>query len=216
MRHASEYPFNEGRVVSSQGLDIDAKDYERHFTENNVEHSTALHSALNGSLPYLVGPLARYSLNFDHLSALAQQTAREAGLEKSCRNPFRSIAVRAIEILYACDEALRIVEDYEEPDRPAAECEVRAGTGWACTEAPRGLLYHRYRIDGNGAIQEAKIVPPTSQNQRMIELDLRDLAPQYLDLPDEQLRARCEHAVRNYDPCNSCSTHFLKLTTKRR
>lgn len=216
LRHDDEYPFNEGRIVSNRGLDIEAKDYDAHFEELHVERSTALHARMRGDgSAYLVGPLARYSLNFDRLSAPAKAAAREAGLAETCRNPYRSIVVRAIEILQACEEALRIIEAYEQPDRPAIEIEPRAGTGFAATEAPRGLLYHRYRLEEDGAIAEAQIVPPTSQNQATIEEDLASFVGGFLDLPDEALRHRCEQTVRNYDPCISCATHFLKLDMDR-
>lgn len=159
LRHPDEYPFNEGRLVSNQGLDIGVESYDQHFIEEQVEHSNALHSVLKDSGPYFVGPLARYSLNFDRFPPLVQEAARAAGLGLVCRNPFQSIVVRSLEILFACDEALRIIQQYEEPEKPALELEIRAGTGYACTEAPRGILYHRYRIDEHGTIFEAKIVP---------------------------------------------------------
>jgi coenzyme F420-reducing hydrogenase alpha subunit len=216
LRHEDEYPFNEGRVVSNRGLDISVREYDEHFEETQVAHSNALHSAIRGRGAYLVGPLARYSLNFDKLSPIAQDAARRAGLGLVCRNPFQSIVVRSVEILYACDEALRIIEQYQAPETPAVDVKPRAGTGYGCTEAPRGMLYHRYRIDDHGEILDAKIIPPTSQNQRMIEQDLRDLVPRHLDLPRDQLTWRCEQAVRNYDPCISCATHFLNLTIQER
>ncbi|HKI63962.1 MAG TPA: Ni/Fe hydrogenase subunit alpha [Burkholderiales bacterium] len=215
LRHAGEYPFNEGRLVSNKGLDIGARDYEAHFEERHVAYSTALQSVIRGRGAYLVGPLARYSLNFDRLSPLAQEAAREAGLGPVCANPYRSIVVRAVETLYACDEALRLIEGYQEPARPAVPVEPRAGSGYACTEAPRGLLYHRYALDAQGTITDARIVPPTSQNQTSIEDDLRAFLPDWLGLDDEALRWRCEQTIRNYDPCISCSCHFLRLELER-
>ena len=215
LSHPDEYPFNEGRIVSNRGLDITADAYDLHFEESHVERSTALHSRLRERGAYLVGPLARYSLNFSRLSPIAQQAAREAGLGPACANPYRSIIVRAVEVLYACDEALRIIDAYEPPDQPAVQIEPRAGVGCAATEAPRGLLYHRYRLEADGSIAEARIVPPTSQNQASIEADLASFVGQWLDLPDDQLRHRCEQTVRNYDPCISCSTHFLRLELDR-
>jgi coenzyme F420-reducing hydrogenase alpha subunit len=215
LRHAEEYPFNEGRIVSNRGLDISASQYEDHFAETHVERSTALHSRLRDGGSYLVGPLARYSLNFDRLSPLAQLIAREAGLGPLCTNPYRSIVVRAIEVLYACEEALRIIAAYEEPERPAVPAEPHAAIGFAATEAPRGLLYHRYRLERDGTIAEARIVPPTSQNQASIEEDLVSFIGDFLDLPEDDLRHRCEQTVRNYDPCISCSTHFLTLEIDR-
>lgn len=211
LQHPEEYPFNEGRIVSSRGLDITAREYEANFEEMHVERSTALHSRLRGAGAYLTGPLARYNLNFARLSPIAQDAARAAGLGSSCANPYRSIVVRAIEVLYACDEALRIIERYEEPDTPAVPLEPRAATGYAATEAPRGLLYHRYRLDADGTIAEARIVPPTSQNQATIEEDLVSFVGGFLHLPRDTLRRRCEQTVRNHDPCISCSAHFLRL-----
>ncbi len=213
--HPGEYPMSEGRIVSSAGLDIDVAEYDDHFEERQVPHSTALHSAIRGRGCYLVGPLARFNLNFARLSPLARELAAEVGLTAPCRNPFRSIVVRAIEVVFACDEALRLIEAYEPPERPAVEIEPRAGVGFGCTEAPRGILFHRYRLDGSGTIEEARIVPPTSQNQAMIESDLRDLVQRNIDLPDEDLQWKCEQSIRNYDPCISCATHFLKLDVTR-
>jgi coenzyme F420-reducing hydrogenase alpha subunit len=215
LRHENEYPFNEGRIVSNRGLDISASEFDEHVIEEQVSYSNALHSTLKGRGAYLAGPMARYNLNFDKLAPLAQEVAREVGLSSECRNPFRSIIVRSVEVLYACDEALRIIDEYEAPDRAAVEIVPRPGVGYGATEAPRGLLYHRYKIDEQGLIADAKIVPPTSQNQKRIETDLRQFVPYHLDLPKEELTWRCEQAVRNYDPCISCATHFLRLEIER-
>ncbi|MEK7315077.1 MAG: Ni/Fe hydrogenase subunit alpha [Candidatus Eisenbacteria bacterium] len=215
LRHPGEYPFNEGRLVSGSGLDVDAAEYERHFVEEHVPRSNALHSSMKDGGSYMVGPLARYSLNFDRLSPVAQEAAREAGLGPVCRDPFRSIIVRAVETLYAVDEALRIIANYEPPDEPAVPVVPRAGTGCAITEAPRGILYHYYRLDDDGLILDVKIVPPTSQNQKAIEEDLGSFVQKHLDLEDQALTWRCEQAIRNYDPCISCATHFLRLTVER-
>ena len=216
LRHPAEYPFNEGRIASSQGLDIAPREFEAHIDETQVRRSTALHAQLRAGGAYLTGPLARYNLNFERLSPIAQQAARAAGLTARCTNPFRSIVVRAVEVLYACDEALRIIGEYEEPEAPACEFEPRGGMGIAATEAPRGLLYHRYRLGTDGTISEARIVPPTAQNQAAIEEDLRRFGTQFLRLPEEQLRQRCEQLVRNHDPCISCATHFLQLEVLKR
>jgi coenzyme F420-reducing hydrogenase alpha subunit len=215
LRHPDEYAITEGRLVSNKGLDIDISEYDEHFIEEHVQHANALHSRLKERGAYFVGPLARYSLNFDKLSPLAQQAARDAGLGPVCRNPFQSIIVRSVETVYACDEALRIIEEYEMPDKPAVEVRPRAGTGFGCTEAPRGILYHRYTIDIDGIILDAKIVPPTSQNQKTIEDDVDHFVRQNVTLPDDKLTWMCEQAIRNYDPCISCATHFLRLHIER-
>jgi sulfhydrogenase subunit alpha len=215
LRHPDEYPITEGRLVSTRGLNIAVGEFPEHIVETQVPHSNALHAAIRTRGPYMVGPMARYALNADRLSPLAREAAREAGLGPICRNPFQSIVVRAVELVYACDEALRLIERYEPPDRPAAEVPPRAATGHGCTEAPRGILYHRYTLDGGGTILDAKIVPPTSQNQRSIEDDLRRFVQDRLDLPTETLTWQCEQAIRNYDPCISCATHFLRLEVER-
>ena len=211
-----EYPIDRGRIVSTGGLDIAVDDYDEHFVEEHVAWSNALHSQLRERGSYLCGPLARFALAADRLSPLAREAARDVGLEPSERNPFRSIVVRCVELVYATDEALRLIAEYEEPDAPAVEVEPRAGGGYGCTEAPRGILYHRYEIDGEGTILDAKIVPPTSQNQRTIEEDLRGVVERSLDIPDDELALLCEQTIRNYDPCISCATHFLKLEVERR
>ena len=214
LRHPDEYPMNEGRMVTNRGLDIDVAEFEDHFHEEHVAHSTALHASVDGA-PYLVGPMARYALNFDKLSPRAQEAALEAGLGRVCRNPFQSIIVRAVETLYACDEALRIVDAYQPPARAHLDVPARAGRGHACTEAPRGTLYHRYTLDDDGIILDATIVPPTAQSQRSIEQDLRGVVESHLDVPHDRLQHLCEQAIRNHDPCISCSTHFLRLEVER-
>ena len=215
LRHPSEYPFNEGRLVSNKGLDIEAREYDDHFVEEQVAHSNALHSVRRGGGPYLVGPMARYSVNFDRLPPPIQQAAREAGLDAVCRNPFRSIVVRAVEVLYAVDEALRIIRSYEPPAQPGIDIQPVEAVGFACTEAPRGMLYHRYHLSADGAIADAKIVPPTSQNQKTIEDDLRRIVAQHVRASTRTLTMKCEQAVRNHDPCISCATHFLRLHVDR-
>lgn len=215
LRHDSEYPMNEGRIVSSAGMDIAVPDYEEHFEEIHVPHSTALHSTIKGRGSYLVGPLARFNLNRDRLSPLAAEAARSAGYDRPCRNPFASIVVRSIEVVEACDEAIRLIENYSPPDAPAVEVEPKAATGFGATEAPRGLLYHSYRLAADGTIEMARIIPPTSQNQPSIEQDLQEVAQRSLNMNEDALTLLCEQTIRNYDPCISCATHFLKLNIER-
>ena len=215
LRHADEYPLNEGRLVSNHGLDIDAAEYEDRFVELHVKHSNALHSVVRGRGSYLVGPLARFNLNFEKLPEIARKAAADAALRPPVKNLFRSIAVRAVELVFACAEALRIISEYEPPASPRVETPNRRGVGQAITEAPRGILYHRYAVDENGLIVAAKIVPPTSQNQRRIEDDLREYAAHLAAWPVEEATWKCEQAVRCYDPCISCATHSLKVVIER-
>ena len=215
LRHPSEYPFCEGRIVSSKGIDVNVNDYEQHFAEEQVAYSSALRSRIMGRGSYLCGPLARFNLNFDRLFPDVQELARAAGLALPCRNPFQMLLVRLVEIIQAFAEAIRIIDTYTPPARPFIDATPRAGIGYGATEAPRGLLYHRYALDDAGTILDAKIVPPTSQNQLSLEEDLFDLAPMLAALPHDEATSLAEQAVRNHDPCISCATHFLTLRIER-
>ncbi len=215
LRHDGEYPFCEGRIVSSKGIDIAARAFDQVFEERQVPHSTALHAAVKGRGAYFCGPLARINLNHDRLRPLAQEAARRAGFDLPCTNPFKSILARAIEVVQAFDEAIEIASSWEGGGAAAQPVPRSAGTGYGCTEAPRGILFHHYDVDDAGLITHARIVPPTSQNQKTIEDDLRALAQRLATLPHDQATWLAEQAVRNYDPCISCSTHFLTLKIVR-
>lgn len=215
LHHDDEYPFNEGRIISDNGLDIAIAEFEEHFREMHVDHSTALHCLLDGK-PYLVGPLARINLNSDQLPDEVKSVMQ--GL-KTCfpsKNMFHSIIARAIEIHFVLVEAEQLLNQYEHTDAPCMKFEPGAGTGYGCTEAPRGLLWHRYDMDENGCVTKAIIVPPTSQNQPRIEQDLKDSLINFgLDNEKSELQLHAEKVIRNYDPCISCATHFLNLNLIR-
>lgn len=212
LAHDDEYPMNEGRILTSDGESIEVANYENEFEEIHVEHSTALHSLRKKTgRPYLLGPLARVGLNLDRLSPTARKLADEIGIAWPCSNPFQSIVARGLELIHAYEEALDIIRNYRPARPPRVEYAPQMGEGCAATEAPRGLLYHRYAVDADGKIREAKIVPPTSQNQPQIEADLRAWVPRVLSDDEAATSRQCENLVRCYDPCISCSTHFLKL-----
>ncbi len=216
LKHPDVYAIEDGRIVSDRGLDITVAEFETHFAEEHVAHSNALHGrAVDGDPAYLVGPIARYNNNVAQLSAAARELADDCGLGARVDNPYKSILVRMVEVYYACEEAKRLIEGYVPPAAPAAEVTIGAGEGFGCTEAPRGICYHGYRLDAEGRIERANIVPPTSQNQKQIEADLHGVVSANLDMDDEALKWRCEQTIRNYDPCISCATHFLKLTIDR-
>ncbi|MCA9178044.1 MAG: Ni/Fe hydrogenase subunit alpha [Planctomycetales bacterium] len=214
--HDDEYPMNEGPVITSDGERIDVTDYEAHFKEVQRPHSTAFHSLrTDAETPYLVGPLARVGLCFDKLAPVAREVSQELGLRWPSHNPFHSILARGLELIHVFSEGLEILRDYE-PTRPARQpYEYRVGEGCAATEAPRGLLYHHYRVSDDGKIVTANIIPPTSQNQARIEEDLRRWAPRVVSDDDSQTSRQLENLVRCYDPCISCSTHFLKVKIDR-
>ncbi|MGI9427922.1 MAG: Ni/Fe hydrogenase subunit alpha [Bythopirellula sp.] len=216
LSHDDEYPMNEGHVATSNGELLPVHFYENEFEELHVEHSTALHSLRKETgETYLVGPLARVGLNLDRLSPTARKLADEVGITWPCLNPFQSIVARGLELIHAYEEAIEIMRDYQSPRPPRIEYSYQEGQGCAITEAPRGLLYHRYVVDADGKVREAKIVPPTSQNQAQIEADLRDWVPRALSDDEAATTRQCENLVRCYDPCISCSTHFLKVRIDR-
>lgn len=210
------YPVFGDRIVSDRGLDIAVGEFPQHIEEFQVEHSTAKHAHLLERGSFLVGSLSRFSLSRDRLGPIATKAANDAGLGATCRNPFRSIVVRAVEVVHACEEAVRLLEAYTPFTPGSVDVPAREGTGHGATEAPRGMLYHRYSIGSDGLITDADIVPPTSQNQPTIEHDLFHFVEDNLDLPDDELSRAAEVTIRNHDPCISCATHFLDLTIDRR
>jgi coenzyme F420-reducing hydrogenase alpha subunit len=214
LRRDDEYAIVDGRLATNAGFDADVDAFERHVVEVHAAHSNALQSTFDGRA-FLTGPLARFALSRDMLSPRAKAMADELGLDGPVTNPFLSIRVRAVETIHAAEEALAIVERFEPVERAYVDVEPREGTGWGASEAPRGLLYHRYRIDAEGRILDAKIVPPTAQNQKAMEEDLVRWVEANRDLDDERLAWTCEQAVRNHDPCISCATHFLKVRVIR-
>ncbi|MHB1144619.1 MAG: Ni/Fe hydrogenase subunit alpha [Thiobacillus sp.] len=214
-RHPADYAIETGDIAASDGLLIGADAFDGHFAERHEPHSTALFSHYHGE-PYLVGPLARLNLNHERLPERVRALLAESGLVLPSRNLFHSLRARAVEILLALHEALRLLDDYRVPDSPWVPATPRAGVATGCTEAPRGLLWHRYEMDDEGRVVSARIVPPTSQNQARIETDLQlSLLNFGLDHPDDALRLHCEKVIRNYDPCISCATHFLRMNVDR-
>lgn len=215
LRHPRDYPMNEGCIVATGGLDIPVSEYEDHFAQDQVTHSTALFSTLHGR-PYLVGPLARLNLNADRLHPPVRSTLARTGVSFPSRNPFHGLVARAVEIHQALVEAIGLLADYREPAQPAVSGPVRPGVGFGATEAPRGLLWHRYELDSAGLVRHARLIPPTSQNQARIEEDLRcALEALGVDRDEEVLRKRAEMVIRSYDPCISCATHFLRVRVAR-
>ncbi len=215
LRHPDEYPFNDGRIVSNDGIDLRPSDWREAFREEHHEGSNALHARTHAGEVYLLGPAARISLCADRLHPTAADALGSSGLADAIRrNPYWSIAARAIELIGAASEALEIVDGYRMPEA-AVPWTPRPGVAAWATEAPRGLLFHRYEVDERGRIAAAQIVPPTSQNQGAIEADLAGFAPTILDLPHDVATIRLEQLIRSYDPCISCATHFLDLTIER-
>lgn len=216
LHHPDEYGVIEGDVLSSRGRKLAIAEYENGYIEEHVQHSNALHSHTVDSNTYLVGPLARLNLNHEQLLPKAKQALKDSGIQLPLKNPYKSLIARAIELVQFYEEAIQLIEAYKPTGSAHVELKLKAGEGSGATEAPRGLLYHRYQIDANGMVQFAKITPPTAQNLPRIEADLFALAPQIVSLPEAEATLTAEHLVRSYDPCISCATHFLKLKVAER
>jgi sulfhydrogenase subunit alpha len=211
LHHPDEYGIIEGDVWSSKGNKLAISEYETGYVEEHVRHSNALHGHTADGNIYLVGPLARLNLNHEQLMPVAQKTLKDAKLKLPLKNPYKSLIARAIELVQSFEEAVKLVKDYNPEGSAHVELKLRAGEGAGATEAPRGLLYHRYKIDDKGLVQFAKITPPTAQNLPRIEADLLAMAPKIVKMPEAEATRTAEHLVRAYDPCISCATHFLKL-----
>jgi coenzyme F420-reducing hydrogenase alpha subunit len=216
-----DYPLEAGpALLSGDGTAtpdrFPLEEFDERVVEVHVEHSNALHARLHGVGAYLVGPLARWALLGDRMTGRAAALAAELAVPRPVHNPFASIVVRALEVVYAVEQAQHLLDDWPAHPGPAcAPVRPRAGLGRGASEAPRGVLVHRYRTDEAGDIRDARIVPPTSQNQAQIEADLWQVVEQNLHLDDATLTHRCETAVRNHDPCISCATHALRVTLDR-
>ena len=216
LHHPDEYGVIEGDVISSNGRTLSIAEYENGYIEEHVKHSNALHSHTVDSNTYMVGPLARLNLNHEQLMPKAKQALQESGIQLPIKNPYKALLPRAIELVHFYEEAIKLINEYK-PTGPAhVELKLKAGEGSGATEAPRGLLYHRYQIDANGMIQFAKITPPTAQNLPRIEADLFALTPKIINMSHEEATLTAEHLVRSYDPCISCATHFLTLKVEEK
>lgn len=214
LKSDSGYPVSGGYLSSNRGLRATKEEYRQYISETHVDHSNALFSSVKDRGSFIVGPLSRINQNLDLLSPDAKEAARRNNLVYPSSNPFASIPARAVETMWAVDRCIELLEELKlEADQPAIK--PVAGTGYSLSEAPRGLLYHYYKVNSQGLIEDADIVSPTAHNAHNIEEDLRKFVPGILDLTDEELTLRCEMLVRAYDPCFSCSVHFLKVNIKR-
>jgi len=209
------YAIDGGEVISNRGLRISPSAFEENFEEHQVPYSNALHSRTKDGGSYLVGPMARFNLNFEQLNSVAKGMAKDLGLVPPLNDPFQSIVVRALEIVHSLEEVAAEIREYAEPARSSVPYKVKQGACYGVSEAPRGILYHSYVVNSRGQVERAKIVPPTAQNQARIEDDVRLLAPTIMKSDAREARRLSEMTVRNYDPCISCATHFLKLDIRR-
>jgi sulfhydrogenase subunit alpha len=210
-----KYALNEGRLVSSEGLDVPEWEYPQWLLETHVPGCNCKHAIIKGRDAFMAGPLSRMNNNFDQLSADAKAAAKEIGFAAPCYNPFMSVVARAVELVNSIDVAIALIDELGEPKYEEPSFEVKAGESYAVTEAPRGICCHGGRIDKDGICQKWDIVAPTARNVYNLEKDFEAFVPKLLDLSDEDLKLKCEVMIRNYDPCQSCATHSIKVNLKR-
>lgn len=206
----NSYAVNRGEIVSNLGLRAKEDDYGLHFEESEVPYSNAKRTVLKGSsenpLPLVVGAISRLNVNFGALHAEAKEAAGRAGLIPPFKNPFMNNFAQAVEIVHAVWEMTELLDGLS-GGICLYEVKAKEGFGAAVTEAPRGLLYHRYETDGRGNIRKADIVTPTAHNFLAIETSLRRLAQENASMPKAGLSLLLEMLVRASDPCFSCSVH---------
>lgn len=213
---ADVYPLEEGRGIRiSDGTTLPEADFETRFGEVQVPHSNALQCRMLDGRAYLTGPIARLALHAERLHPRAREAWEGTGMSLPVRNPYLSMVVRCVELVHAFAEALDLLDGYRGAEPSAVPWEAADAVGYGATEAPRGLLWHRYAVRADGTVAEAKIVPPTSQNQARIEEDLASIGPELAAMEHGAATRRCEQLVRAYDPCISCATHFLELDLGR-
>lgn len=213
LRDNKEYPMNYGSVVSNKGLNVTMEEYLGTIEEYQRVYSTALFSGIKrkGELqPYLVGPLARLNHNYDKLPDEIRGVMDRCGVEIPLLGMDKSIIARVIEIAYAIYESIRLIKGLNEAESPSIEFEPRAGIATWITEAPRGMLIHKYELDDKGRIMNCKIIPPTSQNLAMIEQDIINLIMSKNDMDKRLLKKTVASLIRSYDPCISCSVHLIE------
>lgn len=209
-----EYPMNHGNVISNRGINTPMAGFLSMVRESQVRHSTALHSKIwkdGRESPYLVGPISRVNLNAEKLPEEITTTIKKCGISLPIMNTRMGIIARSIELSYALHEAMRIIRAYEAPSGPSVRFEPREGEATWITEAPRGILIHRYGLDHEGYVKDCTLIPPTSQNLAQMEIDLHDFIQIHIDKSVDFLKKESEKIVRSYDPCISCSVHLVVL-----
>ena len=216
LTHPAEYAFYEGVPTSSDTGDLALADYEEIVNEHVLEQSTAKFTE-HARESYMVGALARLNNNFDQLSARAQEVADDFGLEPVCHNPYLNNVAQLVETAHLVEESIRLLDDLltdgldSQPQYHQPAVEPQAGRGIGTVEVPRGILFHDYTYDESGAVTDANCVIPTNQNHANIQRDMEKLVPEIIERPEDEIELTLEMLVRAYDPCISCSTHYLDV-----
>ena len=210
----SDYALYDGNIKSTDGWEIDDQDYLDKMKEKVVKYSTAKHCWVNGNV-FMVGALARFNNNYQKLTDNAKKYAEELVLKAPCYNTFMNNIAQFVEIVHSIDDSIRLIDEILEEgldeDKAMAEIKPKAGRGVGVVEAPRGLLIHDYTYNDKGRVEKANLIIPTGMNYANIEKDMHALVPSIIDKSEDEIKLACEMLIRAYDPCISCSTHFLKV-----
>ena len=213
LKKEEEYAFIDGVIATTDGFSYELPDYRQVTNEHLVPHSTAKHCKHNRE-SYMVGALARFNNNYDQLRPRAKAAAAEFGMKPIVTNTFLNSAAQAIEMVHCIDDSIRIIDELVDrgiKEEPRYQFRGKGGEGVGSCDVPRGILFHNYIIDDDGLVQGANCIIPTNQNYANMEADMRALVPQILGRPQPEITHMMEMLIRAYDPCISCSTHFLKV-----
>ncbi|MBI5756525.1 MAG: Ni/Fe hydrogenase subunit alpha [Nitrospirae bacterium] len=236
LQDKGEYALYDGLLYSKDAPPLMVQRYKEFISEGVVAYSTAKH-VRSGDSPIMVGALARLNNNYANLSSQAKEAAERLGLSIPCTNPFMNNIAQVVESVHCIYDSLRLINllgsNPPIPNPPLPPVIIGAGlpllrsiatgrgglpkiqpgegVGVGVVEAPRGTLYHEYGVDDEGVILSANCIIPTAQNLLNIEKDIEAIVPMIIDLPKKDIERRLEMLVRAYDPCISCSTHFLEV-----
>ncbi|MBW8017250.1 MAG: Ni/Fe hydrogenase subunit alpha [Planctomycetes bacterium] len=212
LKRDGDYTFYHGDIASSDGPVKPVNEWESVANEHVVAQSTAKWAKWNRK-SYMAGALARFNNNAEHLSPLGKAVADKFGLVKGCCNPFMNNVAQLAEAAHVVEKSIELIDELLADGVKPEEVKVtpKAGKGYAAVEAPRGILFHHYEFNKDGICQGANLCIPTNQNHANIQLDFEAFVPQFMDQGEDRLRQGLEMLVRAYDPCVSCSTHFLDV-----
>lgn len=211
-----EYALYDGELGSTDSKSAPVSEYLSFTNEYIVPQSTAKR-ARHARDSYMVGALARLNINYDKLSPMAKEVAEMFDLKPVCHNPFMNSIAQLVEVVHSVEDSIRLINELEaeglkpQPDYYKPEITPKPGRGVGVVEVPRGILFHDYTYNDSGVCTKANCVIPTNQNHGNIELDMKALLPQMMSKPKKEIELTLEMLVRAYDPCISCSTHYLNV-----